>query len=145
MKVEITRLDPTLPLPKYALPGDAGMDLFSSVDVVVNPGERSLIPTGIAVAIPEGYVGLIHPRSGLAIKNGISLVNSPGTIDAGYRGEIRVILINHDPQEPFEVKKGDRIAQIVFQKYEQVILEEVEFLPNTVRGEGGFGSTGGAG
>lgn len=144
MKLQIQRIDKDLPLPKYALVGDAGMDLLSSVDAVINPGERALIPTGIAIALPIGYVGLIHPRSGLAIKNGISLVNSPGTIDSGYRGEIKVILINHDPKAPFNIKKGDRIAQIVFQKYEEAILEEVEYLPDTARGDGGFGSTGGA-
>lgn len=144
MKLQIQRIDKDLPLPKYALDGDAGMDLLSSVDAVINPGERALIPTGIAIALPIGYVGLIHPRSGLAIKNGISLVNSPGTIDSGYRGEIKVILINHDPKAPFNIKKGDRIAQIVFQKYEEAILEEVEYLPDTARGDGGFGSTGGA-
>lgn len=143
MKIEVTRLDNSLPLPKYALPGDAGMDLYSSADLIINPGARELVPTGIALAIPVGVVGLIHPRSGLAIKHGISVVNSPGTIDSGYRGEIKVILINHDPKTPFEVKKGDRIAQIVFQRYEEVILEEVEYLPDSARGDGGFGSTGG--
>ena len=144
MKIAVTRLDASLPLPKYAMPGDAGMDLYSSVDVTINPGERQLVPTGLAIAIPNGFVGLVHPRSGLAIKNGISVVNAPGTIDSGYRGEIKVILINHDLKTPFEVKKGERIAQIVFQKYEEVILEEVEYLPDSARGDGGFGSTGGA-
>jgi len=144
MKISVTRLDATLPIPKYAMPGDAGMDLYSSSDLVINPGERALVPTGLAIAIPNGYVGLIHPRSGLAAKHGISVVNAPGTIDSGYRGEIKVILINHDLKTPFEVKKGERIAQIVFQKYEEVILEEVEYLPDTARGDAGFGSTGGA-
>jgi dUTP pyrophosphatase len=144
MKISVTRLDATLPIPKYAMPGDAGMDLYSSSDLIINPGERALVPTGLAIAIPNGYVGLIHPRSGLAAKHGISVVNAPGTIDSGYRGEIKVILINHDLKTPFEVKKGERIAQIVFQKYEEVILEEVEYLPDTARGDAGFGSTGGA-
>lgn len=143
MKVLIQRIDKELPLPKYALPGDAGMDLYSRIDYTLNPGERALIPTGIAIALPEGYVALIHPRSGLAIKHGISMVNTPGTIDSGYRGEIQVILINHDPKTPFNVGRGERIAQIVFQKYEQAELSEVEYLPESARGAGGFGSTGG--
>lgn len=143
MRVLIQRLDKDLPLPKYALPGDAGMDLYSRIDLTLNPGERALIPTGIAIAIPEGFVGFIHPRSGLAIKHGISMVNTPGTIDSGYRGEIQVILINHDQKTPFNVRRGERIAQIVFQKYEQAELSEVEYLPDSARGDGGFGSTGG--
>ena len=143
MKVLIQRIDKELPLPKYALPGDAGMDLYSRIDYTLNPGERALIPTGIAIALPEGYVALIHPRSGLAIKHGISMVNTPGTIDSGYRGEVQVILINHDPKTPFNVRRGERIAQIVFQKYEQAELSEVEYLPESARGAGGFGSTGG--
>ncbi len=143
MKVLIQRIDKELPLPKYALPGDAGMDLYSRIDYTLTPGERALIPTGIAIALPEGYVALIHPRSGLAIKHGISMVNTPGTIDSGYRGEIQVILINHDPKTPFNVRRGERIAQIVFQKYEQAELSEVEYLPESARGAGGFGSTGG--
>ena len=144
MIVQIQRLDKDLPLPQYAMPGDAGLDLFSTIDAQINPGERILIPTGIAIALPEGFVGLVHPRSGLARKHGISIVNSPGTIDSGYRGEIQVILVNMDPKTPFGVKRGERIAQIVFQKYEHAELEEVEFLPSTTRGDGGFGSTGGA-
>lgn len=143
MKISVTRIDQSLPLPKYAVAGDAGMDLYSSADLIINPGERALVATGLALAIPKGFVGLIHPRSGLAIKHGVSIVNAPGTIDSGYRGEVKVILINHDPKTPFEVKKGDRIAQIVFQRYEEVILEEVEYLPDSARGDGGFGSTGG--
>lgn len=143
IKIKVQRLDKELPLPEYALEGDAGLDIYSRISTVISPGERVLIPTGIAVALPDGYVALVHPRSGLAIKNGISIVNAPGTIDSGYRGEIKVILINTDTKEPFEVKKGQRIAQIVFQKYEHALLEEVEFLPEAARGNGGFGSTGG--
>lgn len=143
IKIKIQRLDKELPLPEYALEGDAGLDIYSRINTVIKPGERISIPTGIAFALPDGFVALVHPRSGLALKNGISIVNSPGTIDSGYRGEINVILINTDTKEPFEVKKGQRIAQIVFQKYEHAHLEEVEFLPKTARGSGGFGSTGG--
>ena len=114
MKVLITRLDPGLPIPNYAKPGDAGADVYSRVDLTIAPGERALVPTGIAIAIPHGYAAFAHPRSGLAIKHGVSMVNAPGTIDAGYRGELQIILINHDLSENFVSKRGDRIAQLVF-------------------------------
>lgn len=140
--VLITRLDPEMPLPRYAKPGDAGADLTSRIDLVLAPGERALVPTGLSLALPPGYVALVHPRSGLAIKHGISMVNTPGTVDAAYRGELQVILINHDLKEPFTIKKGDRIAQLVIQKVENANFIEVEQLPGTQRGEGGFGSTG---
>lgn len=142
VKVLITRLDPSVPLPKYGKPGDAGADLASRIDFTLPAGERALIPTGISVALPPGYVALVHPRSGLAIKNGISMVNTPGTVDASYRGELQIILINHDKSEDFVIKKGDRIAQLVIQKVEQAEFIEVEALPGTDRGTGGFGSTG---
>ena len=142
MKVLITRLDSGLPLPQYAKPGDAGADVYSRIDYELNAGERALIPTGIAIALPDGYVALMHPRSGLAIKYGISMVNTPGTIDAGYRGELQVILINHDLKETFSIKRGDRIAQMVFQKVERAEFVEVKSLPGSGRADGGFGSTG---
>ena len=142
MIVQIQRLDKGLPLPKYARPGDAGMDVFSAIDCTIAPGERAVIPTGIAIALPEGFVCLAHPRSGLAAKNGISIVNAPGTIDSGYRGEIKIILINTDKEVSFEIKRGDRIAQLVFQKFESARFYEVEALPESQRGAGGFGSTG---
>jgi len=142
MNVLITRLDPDLPLPNYAKPGDAGADVYSRIDYELKAGERALIPTGIAIALPDGYVALMHPRSGLAIKNGISMVNTPGTIDAGFRGELQVILINHDLTETFVIKRGDRIAQIVFQKVERAEFVEVESLTGSGRAHGGFGSTG---
>jgi dUTP pyrophosphatase len=143
LKVQIQRLDKELPLPQYAKPGDAGLDVYARVDAKLAPGERALIPTGIAIALPEGYVCFAHPRSGLAAKHGISIVNAPGTIDAGFRGEIQIILINTDLANTFEVKRGDRIAQLVFQSFESAQFEEVEELPNSERGAGGFGSTGG--
>lgn len=142
MKIEIQLLDPEMELPSYAKPGDAGLDLRSRVEMKLEPGMRALVPTGIAVAIPTGYVGLVHPRSGLAIKSGISMVNTPGTIDSGYRGEISVILINHDREETFEIKRGDRIAQLVIQQVEVAELVAVKELPLSERGEGGFGSSG---
>ncbi len=138
----ITRLDPSTPLPAYAKPGDAGADLCSRIDAVIEPGERALIPTGISIALPNGYVALVHPRSGLAIKHGISMVNTPGTVDAAFRGELQVILINHDPREAFAIKKGDRIAQMIIQKVERAEFVEVSSLPGTHRSDGGFGSTG---
>jgi len=140
--VLITRSDPSLPLPVYAKPGDAGADLCSSEDLVIAPGERALVPTGISIALPEGFAAFVHPRSGLAIKNGIGIVNSPGTIDAGYRGEIKVILINRDRSEEFVIKRGDRIAQLVVQRVESAQFVEVANLPESARGAGGFGSTG---
>jgi dUTP pyrophosphatase len=142
VNVLITRLDPDLPLPRYAKPGDAGADVYSRIDYELKAGERALIPTGIAIALPDGYVALMHPRSGLAIKYGISMVNTPGTIDAGFRGELQVILINHDLKETFSIKRGDRIAQIVFQKVERAEFVEVESLPGSGRADRGFGSTG---
>jgi dUTP pyrophosphatase len=141
--VQITRLDPGIPLPAYAHPGDAGADLFSTVDLRIEPGERELVPTGIAVALPDGFAGFVHPRSGLAARHGLSVVNTPGTIDAGYRGEIKVLLINHDLREPVVLSRGDRIAQLVVQRVEQALFAEVGTLPDSVRGAGGYGSTGG--
>jgi len=142
MKVMIQLLDSEMPLPSYAHPGDAGVDLRSRIDCEIAPGERKVVPTGIGVAIPEGFVGLVHPRSGLAIKHGISMVNTPGTIDAGYRGEIQVILINHDLHGSFKISRLDRIAQLVVQRAEQVEFEVVAELPESIRGSGGFGSSG---
>lgn len=142
MKVLITRLDKDLPLPSYAKAGDAGADVYSRIDCEIRPGERVLIPTGIAIALPDGYAAFAHPRSGLAIKFGIGIVNAPGTIDAGYRGELQMILINHDSKESFSIKRGDRIAQLVFQKVERAEFVEVEELPGSGRGSAGFGSTG---
>src|SRR5919112_969280 len=139
----ITRLDPNLPLPSYAHPGDAGADLLTAVDVRLEPGERALVPTGVAIALPEGYVALVHPRSGLAARFGVSIVNAPGTVDAGYRGEIRVLLVNLDPQHAVHLARGDRIAQLVLQRVEQARFVEVERLPGSARGDGGYGSTGG--
>ena len=141
-KILIKRLDPTVPLPSYAKAGDAGADLATRIDFTINPGERMLVPTGISIALPNGYVALVHPRSGLAIKHGISMVNTPGTVDAGYRGELQVILINHDLTQPVSFKKGDRIAQLVIQKVERADIVEVSDLPGSDRAAGGFGSTG---
>lgn len=142
VQVLVTRLDESVPLPKYAKPGDAGADLATRIDFTLQPGERALIPTGISIALPNGYVALVHPRSGLAIKHGISMVNTPGTVDAAYRGELAVILINHDKSEAVSFKKGDRIAQLVIQKVESANFVEVDSLPGSGRGTGGFGSTG---
>jgi dUTP pyrophosphatase len=142
VQVLITRLDPDLPLPRYAKPGDAGADIVSRIDITLAPGERALVPTGIAIALPDGYVALVHPRSGLAIKHGVTMVNSPGTVDAGYRGELQIILINHDRSEPISFKRGDRIAQLVIQQVERAEFVEVSDLPGSGRGTGGFGSTG---
>lgn len=142
LQVLITRLDAGLPLPQYAKGGDAGADIYSRIDITLAPGERALVPTGIAIALPDGYVALVHPRSGLAIKHGVTMVNAPGTVDAAYRGELQCILINHDPTESVSFKRGDRIAQLVFQKVERAEFIEVEHLPGSGRGEGGFGSTG---
>jgi dUTP pyrophosphatase len=139
----ITRLDADLPLPSYAHPGDAGADLLTTVDVRLEPGERALVPTGVAIALPEGYVALVHPRSGLAARFGVSIVNAPGTVDAGYRGEIKVLLVNLDPKEPVHLSRGDRVAQLVVQRVEQARFVEVERLPVSARGDGGYGSTGG--
>lgn len=141
--VAVRMLDPDLPVPAYAHPGDAGADLYAAEDATLAPGERRLVRTGLAIALPDGYVGLVHPRSGLASRLGVTVLNAPGTVDAGYRGEIKVLLINHDPAEPVELKRGDRIAQLVFQRVEQAGFVEVEVLPESVRGVGGYGSTGG--
>ena len=142
VQVLITRLDPELPLPRYAKGGDAGADIVSRIDITLAPGERALVPTGIAIALPDGYVALVHPRSGLAVKHGVTMVNSPGTVDAGFRGELQVILINHDRSESVSFKRGDRIAQLVIQKVERAEFVEVQDLPGSGRGTGGFGSTG---
>jgi dUTP pyrophosphatase len=143
MEILINRLDPGVPLPAYAHPGDAGADLVTTVDVRIEPGERKLVPTGIAMALPDGYVGLVHPRSGLAARFGLSIVNAPGTVDAGYRGEVTVLLVNLDPQRAVELSRGDRIAQLVVQRVEHAQFREVASLPGSVRGDGGYGSTGG--
>jgi dUTP pyrophosphatase len=142
LQVLIKRLDPGVPLPKYSKGGDAGADIVTRVDLTLEPGERALAPTGIAIALPNGYAAFAHPRSGLAIKHGVSMVNTPGTIDAGFRGELQVILINLDPRESITFKRGDRIAQLVFQKVEHADFVEVEELPGSGRSNGGFGSTG---
>ena len=138
----VRRLDPGLPLPAYAHPGDAGADLCAAEDVVLSPGGRATVGTGIAIAVPDGYAAFVHPRSGLASRHGITLVNAPGTVDAGYRGEVRVVLLNTDPAEPFTVRRGDRIAQLVVQPVTRVSFLDAAELPPTPRGEGGFGSTG---
>lgn len=142
MKVLIKRLDPDLPLPSYAKPGDAGADLYSRINLTLNPGERASVPTGIAIALEPGFAAFIHPRSGRAAKEGLSMVNAPGTIDAGYRGEIQVILINEDLTTPIEIKRGERIAQLVIQEVSLASFVEVRELPGSNRGDGGFGSTG---
>jgi dUTP pyrophosphatase len=142
VQVLITRIDPSVPLPTYAKGGDAGADIVTRVDVTLQPGERALVPTGIAIALPDGYVALVHPRSGLAIKHGVTMVNAPGTVDAGYPGELQCIMINHDPKEAMTFHKGDRIAQLVIQKVERAEFVEVKDLPGSGRGTGGFGSTG---
>ena len=144
VQVLITRLDSSVPLPSYAKGGDAGVDLTTTIDFTLAPGERQLVPTGIAIALPDGYVALVHPRSGLALKSGITLVNAPGTVDAGYRGEISCILVNHDRTESISFKKGDRIAQLVIQKVERADFIELSELPGSGRGSDGFGSTGSA-
>jgi dUTP pyrophosphatase len=143
VNVLITRLDPDLPLPSYAHPGDAGLDLYARTDVTLAPGERAMVPTGVAIALPAGYAAFVHPRSGLAARHGVGVVNGPGTIDAGYRGEIQVILINLDPGAEVTLRRGDRIAQLVVQQVPQVRLVEVAQLPGSARDTGGFGSTGG--
>lgn len=142
IKIKIKLLDSSLQLPKYAHKGDAGLDLCSAVDCLIKPYERKLIPTGIKVEIPLGYAGFVQPRSGLAIKYGIALVNSPGLIDSGYRGEICIIMINLDKSNDFTIKKGDKICQLIIKKIEEVELIEVDDVEESDRGEGGFGSTG---
>jgi dUTP pyrophosphatase len=145
LQIAVLRLDADLPMPAYAHPGDAGADLVSAVDITLAPGERALVPTGVALALPDGYVGLVHPRSGLAARHGLSIVNTPGTIDAGYRGEIKVLLINHDPHESVLLHRGDRVAQLVVQRFERAAFVAVDELPGSARGTGGYGSTGGFG
>jgi dUTP pyrophosphatase len=142
VRLPVSRLDPDLPLPRYAHSGDAGLDLYAAAAVALKPGERAVVPTGIALAIPYGYVGLVHPRSGLAARHGVTLVNAPGTIDAGYRGEVKVIVANTDPHEPVTLERGARIAQLVIQRVETVHVVAVDTLPDSPRGDGGFGSTG---
>lgn len=142
MRMSIRRLEKDLPLPAYAHAGDAGMDLYAAQDVTLAPGERALVSTGIAVAIPEGFAGFVQPRSGLAIRQGLGLVNTPGLIDSHYRGEIKIIAINLDPATPISISRGDKVAQFVIQPVVQADLVEVDELDSTVRGEGGFGSTG---
>ncbi len=142
-EVLIQRLDPDLPLPQFEYPGDAGLDLRARVDVVLAPGQRVLIPTGVAIALPPGFVGLIHPRSGLALRTGFTLVNAPGTIDAGFRGEIAVIGVNSDAATTVRIGRGDRIAQLVIQQLPVFSLIEVTDLPGSDRSQQGFGSSGG--
>ena len=142
-QVLVQRLDAALPLPAYAHPGDAGADLVAAEDVTLAPGERAVVPTGLAIALPEGYAAFVHPRSGLAARAGLALVNAPGTVDAGYRGEIKVIVVNLDPREPIHLARGDRIAQLLIQRVERAAFVEVTELPDSVRASGGFGSTGG--
>jgi dUTP pyrophosphatase len=142
MRLDILRIDPGLPLPAYAHDGDAGMDLYSAQDVVIAPFQRALIATGVAVAIPEGYAGFVQPRSGLALRVGLSFVNTPGLIDSHYRGEIKVIAVNLDAATPISISRGDRIAQLVIQAVVRCEPVEVSSLDTTARGEGGFGSTG---
>ncbi|MCQ9164083.1 MULTISPECIES: dUTP diphosphatase [unclassified Arthrobacter] len=145
LTVQLQMLDDGIAAPSYAHPGDAGADLRARIDVVLAPGERALVPTGVAIALPFGYVALVHPRSGLATKHGLTIVNSPGTVDAGYRGEISVTLLNTDAHHSIALSRGDRIAQMVIQRVEHAAFEVVEQLPDSARGTGGFGSTGGFG
>jgi dUTP pyrophosphatase len=143
VQVLIKRLDSGLPLPQRAHPGDAGADLYAAADVELAPGQRAVVPTGVAIALPDGYAAFVHPRSGLAARHGVTMVNAPGTVDAGYRGEIRVTLLNTDTGSPVRFQRGDRIAQLVVQRVERPVFHEVEILPGSARGDGGFGSTGG--
>lgn len=140
--LRLVRLDPGLPVPAYAHPGDAGLDLYAREGITLAPAERAVVPTGVAVAVPPGCVGLVHPRSGLAARAGVTLLNAPGTVDAGYRGEVSVIVVNHDPATPVHLQRGDRVAQLVIQRVETVTVEEAEELPPAARHTGGFGSTG---
>jgi dUTP pyrophosphatase len=142
VKLQVKVLDNGLPLPSYARPGDAGLDLLAAEDATLQPGERTSIPTGIAVAIPEGYAGFVHARSGRALKEGLALPNAPGLIDSGYRGELKVIVVNLDSSSPIDIRRGDKIAQLVIQPVESVEPEPVEELPESPRGAGGFGSSG---
>lgn len=142
VEVLIHRLDPELPMPAYAHAGDAGADLYAAEDVELLPGERALVGTGLAIALPDGFAAFVHPRSGLAVKHGVTIVNAPGTVDAGYRGEIKVTLLNTDTKEAVRLRRGDRIAQLIIQRVERAAFYEVERLPGSARGAGGFGSTG---
>ena len=142
MRLEFVRLDPAVSLPGSPHPGDAGLDLAANADLVVAPGERALVPTGLAVAIPEGHAGLVLPRSGLASGRGLTLANAPGLVDSGYRGELTIAVVNLDPRDKVEIARGDRIAQLVVIPFAQVTPVEVEVLPASARGEGGFGSSG---
>jgi dUTP pyrophosphatase len=143
LEVDLVRLDPGLPVPDRAHPDDAGLDLYASADVELAPGERALVGTGVSVALPSGYAAFVCPRSGLAVREGLGMVNAPGTVDAGYRGEIRVCLVNHDTREPITLHRGDRVAQLVIQRVELPTVRVVDELPPSTRGAGGFGSTGG--
>jgi dUTP pyrophosphatase len=143
LPVLVRRVDPGVTLPMYAHPGDAGADLVTTQAAELAPGERIVLPTGIAIALPDGYAAFVHPRSGLAARCGVALVNAPGTIDAGYRGEIKVIVVNLDPREPVKFAVGDRICQLVIQRVERAEFHEVEELPGAGRGDAGYGSTGG--
>src|SRR5262245_31653566 len=142
LRIAVRRLDPELPLPSYAHPGDAGLDLFAAQAVTLAPGERAMVPTGLAVAIPEGHAGFVHARSGRAAREGLALVNAPGVVDAGYRGEIKVILVNLDRERPIDIHRGDRIAQLLILRVERAALDVVDALPSSERGDGGHGSTG---
>ncbi|PFG67019.1 dUTP diphosphatase [Enemella evansiae] len=142
LTVPLQQLDPELPVPRYAHHDDAGADLLAAEDVELAPGERRLVPTGVAIALPEGYAGFVHPRSGLAARHGLTIVNAPGTVDAGYRGEIKVCLLNTDPHEPIRLNRGDRIAQLVVQPVIRAEFQLVDTLSESVRGAGGHGSTG---
>lgn len=143
IEVLLLRLDPDLPVPSYAHPGDAGADLVTRIDVTLAPGQRVTVPTGVAIALPDGYAAFVHPRSGLAARHGLTIVNAPGTVDAGYRGEIAVTLLNTDLAEPVVLSRGDRVAQLVVQRVERARFVEAERLPGSHRGDGGFGSSGG--
>ncbi|GAA0435646.1 dUTP diphosphatase [Actinoplanes capillaceus] len=143
VNIQVLRIDPDLPVPAYAHPGDAGADLFAAEEAELVPGARAKVRTGIAIALPDGFVGLVHPRSGLAARLGVTVLNAPGTVDAGYRGEILVNLINHDRQNTVKISRGDRIAQLVVQRVERAVFHQVDTLDDTARGAGGHGSTGG--
>ncbi len=141
-KLLVKRLDPTLPLPRYAHAGDAGLDLHAASDAIIEPGERVVVGTGIAIAIPDGYVGFVSPRSGTAVRHGLSMVNTPGIVDSGFRGEVKLVLVNHDPREAIVIARGERVAQLVIAPVVTVDIEDCDELPSSDRGEGGFGSTG---
>ncbi|WP_062311612.1 dUTP diphosphatase [Demequina rhizosphaerae] len=142
LEILVSTTEPDVPLPHYSHPGDAGADITTRIDVTLEPGERATVPTGLKIALPDGYAAFVHPRSGLAAKRGVTIVNAPGTVDAGYRGEIAVTLLNTDPRETVTLSRGDRIAQLVIQRVEHAAFVAVEALPGSHRGDGGFGSTG---